>query len=122
MLQGFFVGWPDPPSSAAHLKLLRSSYQVVLAVDDETDHVVGFITAIGDGILSAHITLLEVLPAYQGQGIGRELMRRMLDSLGNLYAVDLLCDPEMQPFYARFGMRSASAMMIRNYDLQSGCG
>ena len=64
---------------------------------------------------------MEVLPAYQGQGIGRELMRRMLDKLRNLYAVDLICDPDMQPFYARFGMRPASAMMIRNYDLQSGC-
>ena len=121
-LQAFFVGWPDPPSPETHLELLRGSYKIVLAIDDDTCRVVGFITAIGDGVLSAHITLLEVLPAYQGRGIGQELMRRMLDELAGFYAIDLICDPEMQPFYARLGMRPASAMIIRNYDLQSGGG
>ena len=38
----------------------------------------GFITATSDGALSAAIRLLEVLEAYQGQGIGSELLRRML--------------------------------------------
>ena len=71
MLRGFFAGWPNPPSPGMHLKLLTNSYKVVLAIDDKTDNVVGFITAISDGVLSAYIPLLEVLPAYQGQGIHR---------------------------------------------------
>jgi GNAT superfamily N-acetyltransferase len=117
---GFFVGWPDPPSAETHLRLLHTSDHVVLAVDDETGGVVGFVTAISDGVLSAYIPLLEVLPAYQAHGIGTELIRRMLDMLRPLYAVDLLCDTEVQPFYARLGMRPATGMMVRNYDRQSG--
>lgn len=117
---GFFVGWPDPPSAEMHLRLLHQSDHVVLAVDDEIDSVVGFVTAISDGVLCAYIPLLEVVPTYQGRGIGTELMRRMLVTLRRLYAVDLLCDPEVQPFYARLGMRPATGMMIRNYDRQSG--
>jgi ribosomal protein S18 acetylase RimI-like enzyme len=120
MLRGFFVGWPDPPSAATHLRLLRQSDHIVLAVDDETGNVVGFVTAISDGVLCAYIPLLEVLPAYQGRGIGTELMRRMLVLLRHLYAVDLLCDPEVQPFYARLGMRPAIGMTVRNYGRQSG--
>ncbi|WP_218212220.1 GNAT family N-acetyltransferase, partial [Pseudomonas sp. 2822-15] len=77
MLQGFFVGWPNPPSSHTHLKLLEKSTHIVLAVDDENEQVVGFITAISDGVLSAYIPLLEVLTEYQGRGIGKELVRRM---------------------------------------------
>ncbi len=114
-LAGFFEGWPNPPSPATHLKLLASSDLVVLAIDDETGRVVGFTTAISDGILNAHIPLLEVLPAYQRRGIGTQLVGQMLDRLSGLYAIDLLCDPELQPFYARLGMRTASGMMIRNY-------
>jgi len=119
-LHGFFVGWPNPPSPQTHLKLLASSDKIVLAVDDETGNVVGFITAISDGLLSAYIPFLEVLPAYRGRRIGQELTRRMLDNLTRLYMVDLLCDPELQPFYARLGMKAASGMMLRKYERQSG--
>ena len=63
--------------------------------------MVGFITAISDGVLSAFIPLLEVLPA-PGPGIGSELVRRMLSELEDFYMVDLVCDPELEPFYRRF--------------------
>lgn len=82
--------------------------------------MVGFITAITDGVLSAYIPLLEVLPAYRGRGTGSELLRRLLQKLDHLYMVDLLCDAELQPFYERMGMRPATGMMIRNYAKQSG--
>ena len=32
----------------------------------------------------------------------------------------LLCDPDVQPFYARLGLRPASGMLLRNYERQSG--
>lgn len=117
---GFFVGWPNPPSAETHLRLLRGSDHVCLALDDTTGDVVGFVTAICDGVTCAYIPHLEVLPAYQGRGIGTELMRRMLDRLGNLYMIDLLCDAAIQPFYARLGMRPAMGMAVRNYARQSG--
>ena len=62
---------------------------------------------------------LEVLPAYQGRGIGSELVRRMLARLDDLYMVDLVCDPELQPFYARLGLRPAAAMVLRRYERQA---
>lgn len=119
-LGGFFVGWPDPPSPEIHLRLLVNSHHVVLAVEEETGSVVGFITAVSDGVLAAYIPLLEVLPAYQGRGIGSELVRRLLEKLRGLYAIDLICDPELQPFYGRFGMKPYTGMVLRNYGRQSG--
>ncbi len=117
-LEGFFVGWPNPPSPISHLRLLQGSDEMVLAQDGV--RVVGFITAISDGVLCAYIPLLEVLPEYQGRGIGRELTQRMLAKLDNLYMVDLLCDANLQPFYARLGMKVASGMLRRNYARQAG--
>ena len=120
MLTGFFVDWPNPPSPTTHLRLLESSSHRVLAVDEETGRVVGFANAISDGILSAYIPLLEVLPDHQGQGIGREIMRRMLAQLGDYYMVDLLCDPNLEKFYRPLGMQSATGMMVRRYERQGG--
>lgn len=120
MLEGFFEGWPNPPTPETHLRLLEQSDEVILAVDGTSGEVVGFITAISDGVLAAYIPLLEVRPAYRGQGIGTALVRRMLDRLDDLYMVDLLCDPALQPFYAALGMRPATGMMVRNYEQQSG--
>lgn len=119
-LEGFFVGWPNPPSPTTHLRILRQSAHRVVALDSETRQVVGFINAISDGILCAYIPLLEVLPPYQGRGIGRELVKRMLDKLKRLYMVDLVCLESLQPFYQKSGLQPASAMVIRNFDRQSG--
>jgi len=119
-LTGFFVGWPNPPSPEIHLKLLQNSDEIVLAVDDQTKQVVGFITALTDGVLSAYIPHLEVLPTYQKQGIGSELVRLMLEKLKGYYMVDLTCDPQLESFYARFGLKPMSGMGIRNYERQSG--
>lgn len=116
----FFVGWPNPPSAQTHLDLLNQSDQIILAIDEDSGNVVGFITAITDNVLSAYIPLLEVLPAYQGQGIGKALVKMMLEKLSGLYMVDLLCDQELQSFYSQIGMMPGFGMMRRNYDCQSG--
>ena len=119
-LRGFFVGWPKPPSTETFLKILEQSYEIVLAIDDTTDHVIGFVNAISDGILSAYIPLLEVLPEYQGRGIGKELIRRMLRKLDGLYMIDLVRDEKLQSFYEKIGFQAGPAMVIRNFDNQSG--
>ncbi len=119
-LDGFFEGWPNPPTPETHLALLRNSDAVVFAIDDESGRVVGFITAITDGVLAAYIPLLEVLPAWRKQGIGHELVRCMLEKLKSFYMIDLICDPEMESFYKKFGMSRSMAMSIRNRNWLNG--
>lgn len=116
----FFVGWPDPPNPATHLRILQGSTAVELALDEASDRVIGFVTAITDGTLVAYIPLLEVLTAYQGQGFGTMLVRRMLARLKGYYMVDLLCDERLRPFYERVGMMPVGGMCARHYQYQSG--
>ncbi|WP_136607957.1 GNAT family N-acetyltransferase [Paenibacillus dokdonensis] len=117
---GFFDGWPNPPSTATFDRILQNATHIILAIDEHTNHVVGFITALSDRVLTAYIPLLEVVPSYQNRGIGKELTQRMLDKLKDIYMIDLLCDTELQDFYAGLGMRKATGMLIRNYEHQSG--
>ena len=119
MLIGFFVGWPNPPSPAAHMKVLKGSYCVWLAIDTESNRVVGFVNAISDGVMAAYIPLIEILPEYQGKGVGIGLMERMLCSLKDLYMVDLLCDKDLQKYYTRFGMKETTGALLRNYERQN---
>ena len=111
-LAGFFDGWPSRPSPEKHLALLRGSSHVVLA--REGGDIVGFITAISDGVLAAYIPLLEVRPDRRGKGVGTELVRRLLGQLESFYMVDVICDPELIPFYERFGMVPLAGLGRRN--------
>lgn len=114
-LDGFFVGWPVKPSAATLLGHLHRSYRCVVAIDTTSnDRVVGFATAVSDGLLAASIPLVEVLPGWHERGIGTELLETLLASLSHLYQVDLTCDPEQAPFYQRLGFVRGTAMVRRS--------
>jgi GNAT superfamily N-acetyltransferase len=110
---GFFEGWPSPPTPEEHLRHLRGCEAAVLAVDDGTGDVVGFVSVLGDGFSVAFVSLLEVLPAWRGQGIGSELMRRVLARCGDRVALDLVCDEDVVPFYERLGGIPGRAVLWR---------
>ena len=114
-LSDFFVGWKQPLTESQHFDLLKGSTHFVVALDDETGKVIGYITALSDGIQSSCIPLLEVLPAYQNQGIGTALLGEMLRKLDAINNVDLMCDDDLQPFYERFGMLKSSGMVLRKH-------
>lgn len=113
-LKGFFVGWPEPPSAGKFLNILRQSTHVWLAIDNDDNKVVGFINSLSDNELTAYIPLLEVLPEYQGRGIGKKLVQQMLDTLKSIYMIDLVCDKELNSFYDKFDFMQYNAMIKRN--------
>ncbi len=120
MLKGFFVGWTRKPSSEKLLEIMKNSNYIILAFDNDQNKVVGLINAISDHELSAYIPLLEVLPEYQRQGIGKSLVNKMLVKLKDYYMIDLCCDERLVKFYRRFGMKKMPAMSVRNYQNQGG--
>jgi ribosomal protein S18 acetylase RimI-like enzyme len=59
--------------------LLLSSFYHIAAYEE--DKLVGYIDCISNGVTDAYIQDLMVHPEYQGQGVGSELMNRMIDRL-----------------------------------------
>lgn len=114
-LEGFFVGWPRRPSQSQHLRALRGAQEAVVVVDDDEPGapVVGFVTVVGDGVLVAFIPWLEVLPAWQGRGLGKELLRRAIEAVPAAYSVDLVCDEDIAPFYESQGWTRLTGMGMR---------
>ena len=117
-LQGHFMGWPNPPSPEAHLRILQGRAHFVLAIAPE-GQVIGWISAISDGVSCAYIPHLGVLPAYQGKGIGAELVRRMVEALKDLYMIDLACDRDVAGFYEKLGFTECVGMVLRNFERQN---
>lgn len=114
-LDGFFVGWPDPPTNVERLAILHAAQQVVIARDVK-GRVIGFATAITDGCFAAYVPLLEVLPEHQGSGIGSFVVTTLLDRLHECYMIDLVCDDDVVPFYERLGGTRLNAVAWRNHD------
>jgi ribosomal protein S18 acetylase RimI-like enzyme len=120
LADGFFEGWPQHPDKNTHRKILKNSYKAIVAIDAEKNRIVGFINIISDGVLSAYIPLLEVIPAYRNQGIGSQLLKLALKELDDFYMIDLVCDEDRISFYEQHGMIKCTAMIWRNFKKQSG--
>ena len=112
-LSGFFVGWPNPPSSAARLTQLQNSSIAIIARENASRKIVGFVTVLTDQVLFAYVSALEVLPEFQGRGIGKALVEAALERTKDVYAIDLVCDPEVQPFYEKCGLIPYHSMIAR---------
>ncbi len=91
------VGWERRTAERERLaQLVRGSLYVVSAWDGT--RLVGFARAISDGAFNAYISTVAVLPAYQKRGIGRELIRRLLDGRDGVQFV-LHANQRAYPFY-----------------------
>ncbi len=93
------------------LKSLEASCKVWFAFDNGEG--IGFVSAVSDRVHCAFVTYLEVLPDYQGQGIGSELMQKLEESLSHLYAIVLQCGNNVIPFYKKLGYMQGNAMYKR---------
>lgn len=117
-LEGFLAHWDFVPPRDTLLQILRGSSHILIALDSERGDVLGYITALSDGVSSGYISYLEVRPTHRNNGIGTELMRRMLSKLQSLYGIYLGCGPALVPFYETFGFQKMTAMSKRRRDVR----
>lgn len=112
--EAFFEGWLVKPSYELVMKHFEASHPLFLL--NENSDVVGFISALTDHALYAFIALLEVRKSERGKGYGKYLVAEMLKSLEGIYAIDLVCDADLETFYEPLGFAKHSAMIQRNRD------
>lgn len=103
------VGWQARTADQARLRQQVAGAMFVVSAWDG-DRLVGFARAISDGATNAYISTVAVLPAYQGQGVGRELIRRLTSGREGILFV-LHARAEVQPFYLKCGFEHAEDML-----------
>jgi ribosomal protein S18 acetylase RimI-like enzyme len=100
------VGWSRRP-----LRRVRRALQHSLLVvglwrhDARLPKLVGFARCTGDGVIEATVWDVAVHPLYQGAGLGKQLMRYVLDLLRAMEVerVSLFADPGVVEFYGAQG-------------------
>ena len=89
-------------------KSLFHSLAIYLARDGE--EIVGLVRLVGDGFSSVFVQDLIVLPTYQRQGIGSDLMKEALGDYKNAYQVQLATEQTEKTlgFYRSLGFETLS--------------
>ncbi len=107
------AGWPHRAQDRAKLaRLVAGSLYVSHAHDGP--RLVAFARAISDGVSNAYVSTVAVLPEHRGRGIGREVVRRLVegdDKRGIQWI--LHARPELHPFYRENGFELAPDMLKR---------
>ncbi|KRK11071.1 GNAT family acetyltransferase [Lacticaseibacillus zeae DSM 20178 = KCTC 3804] len=102
------VGWVMYTRNPAKLKRALAQSLIVLGAFDG-DRLVGLIRAVGDGETILFIQDLLVLPSFQRQGIGRQLVNALVDHYPEVRQRVLLTDdqPDTRAFYEKIGFVSS---------------
>lgn len=72
--------------------------------------LVGLVCSLDDGAVTAYINYLIVHPDYQRMGIGKELMRRILNEYRDFLRVELIADAGATEFYDKLGFGAINAV------------
>ena len=72
--------------------------------------LVGLVCSLDDGAVTAYINYLIVHPDYQRMGIGKELMRRILNEDRDFMRVELIADAGATEFYDKLDFDAINAV------------
>ena len=103
------VGWTNYTNQPQMLEqALYHSLATYLARDGEK--IVSLVRLVGDGFSSVFVQDLIVLPSYQRQGIGSDLMKEALGDYKDAYQVQLVTDQTEKTlgFYRSLGFETLS--------------
>ncbi|HZV38150.1 MAG TPA: GNAT family N-acetyltransferase [Pseudoxanthomonas sp.] len=75
------------------------------------DEVVAAGRAVADGVDCSYLCDIVVHPAYQGSGLGKELIQSLIDLSRGHRKIILYAVPGREPFYAKFGFRRMNTAM-----------
>jgi len=90
----------------AERSLARQLFSVTALKDNE---MVGIARLIGDAAIYFYINDVWVLPEYQGKGIGKELVKRLIQHVektgipGTSVSLCLMCAKDKEGFYEKLG-------------------
>jgi len=97
--------WSSAEKPCELERALRNSHSLVTAWDGP--RLVGLGNAISDGALVVYYPHMLVLPEYQGRGIGREIVRRLMARYAGFHQHILVADGGAIEFYRKCGFERA---------------
>ena len=111
-LGGLFssVGW-ESAKYPDRLARAMKGFATVFSAREE-GRLAGLLAAMDDGEMTAYIHYLLVLPAFQGRGIGRQLLRMALGRYRGYTRVVLHAEGKASTFYSALGFFHLDAVCM----------
>jgi len=109
--------WKDSYDPSRLDSLIKRSFAFAVVVDSSANKAIGMGRIISDGISDAYIQDLVILPEYRGQGIGKQLLKALLErcsSQGILW-IGLIAEPDQDGFYSRLGFKQMEKYVPMKY-------
>lgn len=115
------VGWSNYTN---HPRMLRAALEGSLALwaafegtSEGVDKLIGLVRVVGDGASIVFVQDLLVLPEFQRQGAGTQLLRCVLERYAHVYQMELLTDDaeKTRAFYESLGFAAADTMGCRSF-------
>lgn len=108
------VGWNG--MEVSYNNPLMNSYYHIACYDG--DILAGYVDSVSNGVTDAYIQDLTVDPEYKGQGIGTELMNRIIARLKErrIFMISVLYEEKLIPFYRRFGFTQMFCGQMQTFE------
>lgn len=108
------LGWNSLKLTVNDLeRMCKQSWYTVYAFNEQ--QLVGMGRVISDGVITAIICGVCVLPSYQSKGIGKEILTRIIEHCEqNKVIPQLMCVESLEPYYNNLGFKKFSIGMTKN--------
>ncbi|PFB57415.1 GNAT family N-acetyltransferase [Bacillus cereus] len=108
------LGWNSLKLTVNELKrMCKQSWYVIYVFDDK--RLVGMGRVISDGVITGIICGVGVLPKYQSSGIGKEIVKRLIQHCEqNKVIPQLMCVEKLQSYYESIGFEAFSIGMTKH--------
>lgn len=100
--------WPERTKDGIR-KLLE--HGIVLGAWEDKQ-LVGFCRAVSDGVYRAYVEDVVVLGTHQKQGIGKQMMDKMMKELKGIEVVSLFCSAKLAEYYKGSGFKETKQVVM----------
>ncbi|ATQ76924.1 GNAT family N-acetyltransferase [Massilia violaceinigra] len=108
---------PLGDKSAANLKIVFTNSRYRCFVHED-GRIVGVGRALADGVDTSYVCDVAVLPQYQGSGLGKQIVAKLVALSHGHKKILLYAVPGKEPFYQKFGFRRMKTAMAIFEDQQ----
>jgi predicted N-acetyltransferase YhbS len=95
-----------PVGEPSRIEAMLRNAQVIVTARNDSGTLVGVSRAITDFVYATYLSDLAVDQAFQGQGIGRELIKKTHQAAGLATLLVLLAAPKARTYYPHIGMQA----------------
>ncbi|HEC72649.1 MAG TPA: GNAT family N-acetyltransferase [Thermoplasmatales archaeon] len=112
-------GWWEDSYDKLKLKdLIKDSFVFMVVIEKKSGRAIGMGRLLSDGVSDAYIQDFVVLPKYRGRGIGKQLVKKLVEYCHSkgIHWIGLIAEPNQDGFYSKIGFKHMKNYVPMKYE------